>query len=83
MAWLLPSLATTIATLAVGARVGLQRAAIGVGVVWLTLVIVAGESTDDAVAAFRLPAQIAAASVAVAAGAALYAERRRLDRWVS
>jgi hypothetical protein len=83
VAWLLPSLATTAATLAVGARVGLQRAAIGVGAVWLALVIVVGESTDDAVAAFRLPAQIAAAVVATAAAGALYAERRRLDRWAS
>ena len=81
IAWLLPALATTAAALALGAYVGLRRAAIAVGLAWLALVIIVAQVNDDATAPFRAVGQVAAAAVAVLGGAVLLVGRRRLDRW--
>jgi hypothetical protein len=83
LAWLAPSLATTAITLAVGARVGLARAATWVSVVWLLLVLVCAQVTDDAIVAFRWPAQVVAAAIAIGAFVALLRSRHELERWSS
>lgn len=83
LAWLLPALATSTAALALGARIGVRRAAGGVAAAWLLLVIVVAQATDDAVAPFRLAGQLGAAGIAVAAGLVLAAQRARFDRWVA
>ena len=83
LAWLLPALATCTVTLAIGARAGMRRAAGGVAVAWLVLVIIVAQAADDAVAPFRWAGQWAALGVALAATASLAVERRRLDRWVA
>lgn len=83
LAWLLPALATCTVTLAIGARAGMRRAAGGVAVAWLVLVIIVAQAADDGVAPFRWAGQWAALGVALAATASLAVERRRLDRWVA
>ncbi|MDO8364536.1 MAG: zf-HC2 domain-containing protein [Actinomycetota bacterium] len=81
IAWLLPSLATTMTALALGTRLGVRRAAIGVALGWLLLVIVVAQATDDATAPFRIAGQLGALAAVVGGGAMLAAGRRRLDRW--
>ncbi|MEQ1701127.1 MAG: zf-HC2 domain-containing protein, partial [Ilumatobacteraceae bacterium] len=81
LAWLLPSLATTMTALAVATRLGVRRAATAVGLAWLMLVIVVAEARDDATAPYRVVGQLVALGVAVVAGAVLLIRRRRLDRW--
>ncbi|MEQ1873668.1 MAG: zf-HC2 domain-containing protein [Ilumatobacteraceae bacterium] len=81
LAWMLPALATTSMALAVGAYVGVRRAAIGVGLGWLTLVVFVAQINDDATAPFGVIGQVGAAVVAVAGAVTLVIGRRRLDRW--
>jgi hypothetical protein len=54
--WLLPSLAGTAATLALGGRIGVPRAAVAVAVVWVGVAVVPALATD------RLPALLSAGS---------------------
>ena len=81
LAWLLPALATTTTALALGSHIGVRRAAIGVGLGWLTLVVVTAQVARDATAPFRTVGQITAIGVIVVSAAMLLASRRRLDRW--
>lgn len=83
LAWLLPALATTTATLALATRVDVRRAAAGVAGAWLVMVIVVAQVAADVVAPFRLAGQLGAAACAVVAVGALVGQRRRLDRWVA
>lgn len=81
LAWLLPALATTTTALALGTRVGIRRAAIGVGLSWLTLVVVVAQVKRDATAPFGAVGQWSAATVTAVAVVMLLVGRRRLDRW--
>ena len=81
LAWLLPALATTTTALALGAHLGVRRAAIGVGLGWLTAVVVVSQATTDATAPFGAVGQLVAVGVTVVGTAALLLSRRRLDRW--
>lgn len=81
LAWLLPAAATTSSALALSTRLGLRRAAIGVIVAWLAIVIMVAQVRDDATAPFRTVGQLVALATAVAAAAVLTIGRRRLDRW--
>lgn len=82
LAWLLPALGTTSAALALGVRVGMRTAAGVVASLWLGLVIVVAQATDDATAPFGPAGQIGAAIVVALAAAVLVHDRRRLERWV-
>ncbi|MCE9622562.1 MAG: zf-HC2 domain-containing protein [Actinomycetia bacterium] len=81
LAWLLPALATTTTALAFGAHIGIRRAALGVGLAWLTMVVIVAQANSDATAPFRVVGQLGSAVVALIAAAALLVSRRRLDRW--
>ena len=81
LAWLLPALATTTTALALGAHIGVRRAAIGVALGWLTVVIVSAQIARDATAPFGMFGQMTAIGVTVVGAAMLLASRRRLDRW--
>ncbi len=81
LAWLLPALATTTTALALGAHIGVRRAAIGVGLGWLTLVVVTAQVSRSATAPFGMVGQLSAVGVTVVGAAMLLASRRRLDRW--
>ncbi len=81
LAWLLPALATTSTALALGAHIGVRRAAVGVGLAWLTVVVVGAQIASDATAPFGRVGQLTAAAVTVVASAMLLVGRRRLDRW--
>ncbi len=81
VAWLLPSMATASATLALGSRFGIRPAAFGVAAVWLTLVVLVAQIADDGAAPFGAGGQLAAFAVTCASAAALAMGRRRLERW--
>jgi len=81
LAWLLPALATTTTALALGAHLGMRRAAVGVGLGWLTLVVVGAQVASDATAPFGAVGQLCALGVTIVAAAMLAMSRRRLDRW--
>ncbi len=81
LAWLLPAAATTAVTLAAATWLGMRRAAGVVATLWLLVVIVVGQTSNDATAPFAAIGQGVAAAVAVAGVGVLVAERRRLDRW--
>lgn len=82
LAWLAPSLATTSLTLALGATWGLRRAAVGVALTWLVVVVAVSQATDDAVAPFVWPAQVMWLVVGVGATAVVLRSRSRWDRWI-
>lgn len=79
LAWMLPSLALTSATLALGARVGLRRAAWAAIVAWLALVTMLGATLDDALAPYRAVGQSVAAAVAAAGIVMVLLWRRRFE----
>lgn len=81
LAWLLPAMATTTTALALATHLGVRRAAIAVGIGWLTLVIVVAQFGNDATSPFRTVGQLVALAVALAAGGALLVGRRRFERW--
>ncbi len=81
LAWLLPSLATTSATLALGSRYGIRAAAFGVATVWLTSVVLVAQIADDGVAPFGAGGQFAALAITGASAAVLATGRHRLERW--
>jgi hypothetical protein len=80
IAWILPGLATTSATLVLATRTRVASAAGMVACVWLVLVIVVSEIVDDAIAPYRWPGQLVAIAVATCASAILVGRRRHLDR---
>ncbi len=81
LAWLLPSLATTSATLALGSRVGMRTAAGATASAWLVLVVLVAQLADDAAAPFGPSGQVAALVVTIIAAVAVATGRRRLERW--
>jgi hypothetical protein len=81
LAWMLPAFATTTTALAFGAHLGVRRACTGIGLAWLTLVVVVAQANNDATAPFGIAGQLSAIGVTIIGGAALLAGRRRLDRW--
>jgi hypothetical protein len=81
LAWLLPSLATTSATLALGSRLGMRTAAGAVASAWLVLVVFVAQLADDAAAPFGASGQLAALVVTFIAAVVMATGRRRLDRW--
>jgi hypothetical protein len=81
LAWLLPALAATATTLAVGSRLGMRTAAGIVGTGWIVLVVAVAQAAGDAAAPFRAPGQLVSLAVAVLAAVALVTGRRRLEHW--
>jgi len=81
LAWLLPAFATTSSALALSTRFGTRRAAIGVAVGWLTLVLLVAQASSDAAAPYRIAGQLAAVAVTIIASVVLLVRRRSLDRW--
>lgn len=82
VAWLLPAIALTTITLVVSTWVWPRRAAAIVGVGWLGLVLLLRGATADGLAAFSLPAQAVALTLAVVAGGLLWIRRDRFDELV-
>ena len=80
VAWILPGLATTSATLVLATRTRIASAAGVIACAWLVLVIVVAEIADDAVAPYRWPGQLVAIAATVCASAILVSRRRLLDR---
>ncbi len=80
VAWILPGLATTSATLVLATRMRIASAAGVIACAWLVLVIVVAEIADDAVAPYRWPGQLVAIAVTACASAVLVHRRRHLDR---
>ncbi len=80
LAWIIPGLATTSATLVLATRTRIARAAGMVACTWLVIVIVTAEATDDAVAPYRWPGQLVAVALTLGASAMLVGRRRHLDR---
>lgn len=74
VAWLLPSFALTVITLALGSFVDLARAALGVGGGWLVAVIGPG-LTESAPVLFETRATPLWLALVVVAGAAVYTRR--------
>lgn len=77
IAWLLPALAVTAATMALATRITVRRAALTVGGAWLA-VIVTVDRAADASTAFGPATQVASAIVAIAATILFFAGRGRL-----
>ena len=80
VAWILPGLATTSATLVLATRTRIATAAGVIGCAWLLIVIAISEVVDDAVAPYRWPGQLVAIVVTASASAILVGRRRHLDR---
>jgi hypothetical protein len=74
VAWLLPSLGLTLATLALGTWLRPFVAAATVALTWVAIAAVAAAATDDRLAAFRPLAQLGCV-VAIGAAAAVLAHR--------
>ena len=80
VAWILPGLATTSATLVLATRTRIATAAGVIACAWLVIVIVISEIADDAIAPYRWPGQLVAIAVTACASAILVGRRRHLDR---
>jgi hypothetical protein len=79
-AWLLPSLALTVFTLAVSTSVSAKSAAAGVSLGWLLLVLVADRLSDTSLVAFGPTAQVAFAIFAAVSGVVLASRRQPFER---
>ena len=79
-AWLLPALALTVATLALGSYVSQVSAAVVVSLVWMTMVPFGSAVADERLAVFRLGGQAVCLAVALLAGAVLVRRRAIIDR---
>jgi hypothetical protein len=77
-AWLLPSLAVTSATMALGTRLEPRRAAALVATAWIGFVVLVSQALDPA-SAFGWTTQAGAVLVAVACGAVVLQRRGQLD----
>jgi hypothetical protein len=80
VAWILPGLATTSATLVLATRTRIASAAGVIACGWLLIVIVISEIVDDAIAPYRWPGQLVATAVTAIASSILAGRRRHLDR---
>ncbi len=80
VAWILPSLGLTLATLALSTVVATHLAAAVVALGWLAVVVIAEIRSDTPYAAFSGSGQIAFCLVAVGSAALLARRRERLDR---
>jgi hypothetical protein len=78
-AWLVPSLALTLAALALGSYLSQEAAALVVGVAWVVAVMLGAAIADDRLAAFQVGGQTACLAVALAAGALLVRRRSVID----
>jgi hypothetical protein len=78
-AWLLPSLALTLASLALGSYVAQRVAAFAVGLTWIAAVALGPALADDRFAVFRAGGQAACLAVAVLAAAALARRHAAFD----
>jgi hypothetical protein len=78
-AWLLPSLALTLAALALGSYMRQEMAALVVALAWVGAVIGGAAVADAQLAAFRVGGQTICLVVAVAAGAVLVGRRAVID----
>lgn len=79
-AWLLPSLALTLASLALSTFVGPVRAAVGVTTGWVLAVLATEFASSARLAAFRGTGQIAYLAVAAGAAVVLAGRRQSLER---
>lgn len=79
LAWLLPALALTATGLTLTPRLGPVFAPGLVGAAWITLLLVAKETTHGTLAPFTAVGQAVAAAVAVLAVGLLYRARDRFD----
>jgi hypothetical protein len=78
-AWLLPSLALTVAALALGSYMSQELAAIVVGLAWIATVVLVAVLADEALAAFRVGGQVACLAVSLAAATVLVRRRTVID----
>ena len=78
-AWLLPSLALTITSLALSTVVSPMRGAVGLAVVWVATTVGAALASSDVLAAFRAGPQVVFAIVALASGAMLVLRRDMIE----
>jgi hypothetical protein len=79
VAWLIPALALCTAALALSAWIPARLAAAIVGGVWLAVVIGFNSATEDTLAMFGAPGQLALLAVAMVAGVLLVVRRRSFD----
>jgi len=79
VAWILPSLALTLASLALSTVLPLHWAAGGVTLVWLAIVLVAGAGSGDRFAIFRGTGQVAYFGVVVGSSLVVAWRRERLE----
>lgn len=82
VAWLLPALALTVGTVALSTRVGPQRAAAGLTVVWLALSLRALAPRRDPLLTTSAPVLLLCTGLLVGAAAVLYLRRRDLAELV-
>jgi hypothetical protein len=82
IAWLVPALALPAVCLALSTYMTPRRAAVLVGVVWLTPLSVINRNVTDELVVFRLWGQLAFGVVAVAAAATIAIRRDVFDRMV-
>jgi signal transduction histidine kinase len=78
-AWVLPSLALTLASIALSTFVPTQWAAAGVTLFWLTVVVVSAARSGDRFAVFHGSGQVAFFVVVVGSSAVLARRRGRLE----
>jgi hypothetical protein len=79
VAWLLPSLALTVAALALGSYVSQELAGFIVGLAWIAAVALIAALADEPLAPFRIGGQAACLAVSLAAGAVLVRRRSVID----
>ena len=79
VAWLLPAVAVTAATMAVATRLEPRVSSGVVATVWLAVVLIVSQTTSAA-AMFGPITQVASLAVAIAGGALFVSQRRRLDQ---
>ena len=78
IAWLLPAVAATSATMALATRIDPRYASFTVAAAWIAIVVVVNQVTDPATT-FGPATQLVCVVVAVAAAVVFHQRRRRLD----
>ena len=79
-AWLLPALALSLATVALGSYVSQVAAAVVVTLGWMTVVMLGSAVADERLAAFHLGGQAVYLAVSLLAGVVLARRRAIIDR---
>jgi hypothetical protein len=79
-AWLLPSLALTLGSLALATRMAPLAACGSLATTWMLVVILSWRGGDEPLAAFQLPGQVASALVTAFAAAVLVHRRDSFER---